>query len=559
MARLLAPALSLLLAAALPSCSSDDAADPAAAGAGGASGSGGAAGSEPGGDVSYGPMGSLSSADGKGKFRFGAASAATQIEDENTTSDWYEFTRPKKDGGLGKGKAPLGKGSMGYTKAIEDVGLLTQTKLDSYRMSMEWSRIEPKRNQINEEALKHYSDVLDALKAAGIRPVVTVHHFSNPVWVADPHDPECTKGVSDENLCGLGHPQGGPEVIKEMTEFAQLLAERFGDRVDEWGTVNEPVNYLLAAYGQGVFPPGRATVTDDLLGKFVPVVRDYMSAHAAMYKAIKAADTKDADGDGEAAVVGMSLNVGDFVPARMNAVSDNPVDVQARDRVVYVYHHLFVDSIRGGTFDANLDGTPDEQHPEWKGTIDWLGVQYYFRAGVSGNGIIPVLQVTPCFGSLDFGSCLPPIDPTYCVPQMLYEFYPAGIYGVLKDYGARYPDLPLIVSESGIATKVGKRRGESVVRVLEQIERARDEGVDVRGYYHWSLFDNFEWAEGYVPRFGLFTVDYENGFTRTATEGATVLGEIAGARRLTAAQRMTYGGDGPMTPEDDVAREVCNK
>lgn len=509
-------------------------------------------------DIAYKPMGSLSLPSGKGSFRFGAASAATQIEDKNTNSDWYWFTLPKSEGGLGKGKAPLGEASMGFSKAKDDIALLQQIKADSYRFSLEWSRVEPKRNQIDEAALAHYGELIDALKAAGIRPVITVHHFSNPVWVADPRDPDCKQGPSDDNLCGLGHPEGGPQVIKEMEEFAELLAKRFGDRVDEWGTVNEPINYLLAGYGVGNFPPGRSTLLSDLLGKFVPVVRDYMSAHARMYKAIKAADTIDADGDGQAASVGLSLSVADFEPSHQGALSTDPVDVEARDRVRYVYHHLFIESLRDGTFDPDLDGKGDEPQPDWKGTIDWLGLQYYFRAGVTGNGLIPVLKATPCFGNIDFGSCLPPIDPSYCVPTMLYEFYPQGIYGILKDYGTRYPELPLAVTEAGIATEVGKRRGENVVRVLEQIERARGEGVDVRGYYHWSLFDNFEWAEGFEPRFGLFHVDYAT-YERKATEGADVLGQIAGARVLTDALRTKYGGEGPMTPEDDVVREVCNK
>ena len=106
----------------------------------------------------------------------------------------------------------------------------------------------------------------------------------------------------------------------------------------------------------------------------------------------------------------------------------------------------------------------------------------------------------------------------------------------------------MVVTESGIATEVGARRAENVVRALEQIERAREEGVDVRGYYHWSLFDNFEWAEGFVPRFGLYHVDYTT-YDRTPTDGARVLGEIAASRRLTSALRAEHGGDGPMTPE----------
>jgi beta-glucosidase len=506
-------------------------------------------------EVAFGGVGSLSAASGRGSFRFGAASAATQIEDQNPATDWWVFTSPEAEGGLGQGKAPVGEASRGYSLALEDVALLVDLGLDSYRFSIEWARIEPERDTIDEDALAHYDAFVDALVAAGIEPILTIHHFANPLWVADPRDPDCEGGVSDANLCGLGHPEGGPAIVEEARQHAQLLAERYGDRVDVWGTVNEPVNYLLAAYGLGTFPPGRDLIfsEDTLLGEFVPVVRDYLRFHAAIYQAIDAADTGDADGDGSAADIGLSLNVGAFVPSRNNALSDDPADAAARDRVVNIYHHLFVDAIRAGRFDANLDGELDEELPEIAGTIEWLGVQYYFRAGVTSEpGLVPVLALTPCFTTFDFGACVPPVadDFSKCVPSMRYEYYEPGIYEVLKDYAARWPDLPLLVSESGIATEVGRRRAEHVVRSLEQIARARDEGVDVRGYLHWSLFDNFEWAEGFEPRFGLYQVDYQS-YARTPTEGADVFSAITATRSLTSAQRGDYGGTGPMTAEPD--------
>ncbi|MCE9571608.1 MAG: family 1 glycosylhydrolase [Deltaproteobacteria bacterium] len=509
-------------------------------------------------DITFPAMGSISAPSGKGSFRFGVATAATQIEDMNPNTDWYLWTKPTADGGLGRG-AFVGDASDGYTLAVADIQLLKDMHVDVYRFSIEWARIEPVKGQIDQAALDHYGEVLDNLRTAGIKPVVTIHHFSNPVWVDDPRDTNCAAGPTDTNLCGLGHPTGGPMVIAAMAAHAGLLAEKFGDRVDEWGTLNEPVNYLLAAYGVGQFPPGKSKMFSDLLADFVPVVRDYIAAHAAMYDAIKAHDTIDADGDGVAASVGLSLSVADWVASQDNEISTDPMDTAARDKVVYVFHHLFIDSIVNGNFDANLDGTPDEQQPTWTGKLDWLGVQYYFRTGVSGHrGLVPVLKLTPCFSGFDVGSCLPPIDNTFCVPTMGYEAYAPGIYDILKDMGARYPNLPLVVSEAGIATSTGERRAENVVRILEEIDHARRDGVDVRGYYHWSLYDNFEWAEGFVPRFGLYTVDFASG-ARTPTLGATVLGTIASTRTLTAAQRGQYGGTGPMTPEPgvDPAQNNC--
>jgi beta-glucosidase len=527
-------ALTLACAGATIGCSS-----------GGSTGSGGDGGPASQ-DIVFGAFGSSSAASGKGGFRFGASSAATQIEDQDTTTDWYLWTQPAP-AGLGNGPF-VGEASMGYTKDIEDIALLTDMHLDSYRFSIEWARVEPQKGVIDEAAMQHYSDLLDALKAKGIHPNVTIHHFSNPVWVDDPSDPTCKNGPSDTNLCGLDHPTGGPMVVQAMADHARLLAQRFGDRVDDWATLNEPVNYLLAAYGAAKYPPGKFGL-NDIEGQFMRALRNYLAAHAAMYKAIKEADTVDADGDGVAASVGLTKEAIEWVPARNNEISTAPVDVNARTRILWVYQYLFVEALRQGGLDTNFDGTLDEAHPEWKDTLDWLGVQYYLRAGVTGSpGIIPVLDLSPCYSGFDEGACVPPLDPTYVVPVMGYEHDPAGLYEVLTDFGKRWPDLPLTVTESGIATEVGARRAEVLVRALEQIEKARQGGADVRGYYHWSIYDNFEWAYGFVPRFGLYSVDRAT-FARTPTEGATVLGQIAQGRTLTEAVRKQYGGSGPLTPE----------
>lgn len=504
--------------------------------------------------ISFEEPGPLAGDAGKGSFRFGVATAATQIEDQNPTTDWYLWTQPASEGGLGNGEF-VGDATRGYSKAMEDLGLVAELGLDSYRFSIEWARIEPVRDQIDEAAIAHYRAQLEAMRAMGIHPVVTLHHFSNPVWVADPRDAGCADGPSDTNLCGLGSA-GGAMIVEEMAEHASLVALRFGDLVDEWGTLNEPVNYVLAAYGTGTFPPGRTDILS--VSALLGAIRDYVSAHAAMYQAIKAADTVDADGDGVAAHVGLSISVAYWEAARRNQPSTHPDDLAAVDRINYVMHYLFVDAALHGTFDTNLDGISDEDHPEWAGTLDWLGLQYYFRAGVSADrAVLPEpLSLTPCFGGFDLGACLPAKDPTFCVPDMGYEGWAQGFATVMRAYADRYPALPLVVTEAGIASDVGRRRAENVVRVLEAIDEVRSAGADIRGYYHWSLTDNFEWAEGFRPRFGLYTVDYST-YARTATEGATVYAEIAKARELSSAQRESYGGTGPMTPDPGFTNELC--
>ncbi|GAB4198227.1 MAG: GH1 family beta-glucosidase [Sandaracinaceae bacterium] len=504
----------------------------------------------------FGAVGPIRGGAGRGGFRFGVATAATQIEETNMRTDWWAWTAPTTMGGLGNGTY-VGDAVRGYANAQADVDLLEDLNLDAYRFSIEWARIEPNRDQIDMDAVQHYRELLMTLRERGIRPMVTIHHFSNPLWVDDPRiDPEtCTP--DDAQLCGWGH--SGPELVEELAEHAALLAALYGDLVDEWCTINEPVNYLFAAYGAGQFPPGRNwALNSRTQPRFLQVVQTFIDAHVAMYRAIHEYDTVDADdGDGVNASVGIPLSVANWVPTRRGAPSADPEDVRVANRFVYVYHYLLPDALLDGTWDPDLDPTTDdaEPRPDWAGTLDWLGVQYYFRAGVTSRpAVLTLLGGTPCVPPLlDGGACLDELgDPTFYVPAMRYEFYAPGFYDVVMGFHERYGarGLPLLATEAGIATEVGARRAENVVRILEQIGRLLDAGVDFRGYYHWSLMDNFEWAEGYEPKFGLYHVDRASpGYDRIPTLGATVYGEVAGGRALTEAHRTTYGGLGPMTPE----------
>ena len=501
-------------------------------------------------DLAFGEPGSLSLASGQGTFRFGAATAATQIEDGNVGTDWYSWTLPGADGGAGEGYF-IGDAVLGKTLALDDAVLVSDMHLDSYRFSLSWSRIEPQRDQISEEGLAHYDQLLDDLVEAGVRPMLTVHHFSNPLWTNNFLEGCPADGPTDENLCGWADPVGAPLIVEEIAEYGALLAQRYGDRVDDWCTINEPVNYLLASYGLGVFPPGEANLFGDL-SRLTDAMRNLLAAHAALYAAIKENDTVDADGDGVAADVGFSLSVAAWTPARDGQISDDPEDVAAAQRVRYVYHDLFPTSLLEGSFDADLDQAVDEDHPEWSGRVDWMGLQYYFRAGVTGKvALLPAVDAMIClagFEELAAGACLELEDPTKWVSSMGYEYYESGLGELLSEFADRWPDLPLVVTEGGIATVRGERRAENIVRSLEQIAGAQERGADVRGYYHWSLTDNFEWAEGFGPRFGLYSVDLED-YSRTPTLGAEVLGRIAGDRALIEEDRALYGGVGPMTPE----------
>ncbi len=503
--------------------------------------------------IGFGDEGPIAGAAGHGSFTFGVSTAAMQIEEDQTASDWHWWTLPVAQGGMGKGRGFVDDAVRGYAKAIDDIALIEAMHLDAYRFNPSWPRIEPTRDTIDTAALAHYDAFIDALVAAGIKPVITVHHFSSPIWVDDfrndgPSAPPCVP--SDTDLCGWDDDAGADQIIAEMAEYAGRLATEYGDRVDEWGTLNEPVNYLVASYGAGQFPPGKAFALGDGQG-LIRAIRNYLRAHVAMYEAIKANDTIDADGDDVAAHVGFSLNHLTWTASRENQWSTDPVDLAAQEAIRRAYHHLFVVAARTGGLDTDLDGVVDETLDNWtRDTLDWLGVQYYARLGVTGQyQLNAVFQFQPCLSPLLMDACVAPADPTHCIPEMEYEYYEPGVYEVIMEYHEAYPGLPISVTESGIATEVGRRRSEHLVRSLEQIARARDEGADVRGYYHWSLMDNFEWIYGYGPRFGLYSVDRTGTYPRTPTEGATTLGAIARSRRITSTQRGTFGGLGPMTEE----------
>ena len=516
--------------------------------------------------IAFPPEGPVAGDQGKGSFTFGAATAAAQIEESVPELDWHLWTSPAPDG-LGMGEAFVGDAVRGYELALDDVILAADTNLDAYRFNVNWSRLEPTRDNINQTAVAHYDDLIDALTAADIKPMITIHHFSSPVWVDDPRrDPEAPCTPSDTDLCGWDDEAGAAAITAEIAELGALMAREYGDRVDEWVTLNEPINYLLSAYGIGSYPPGRGDVFDlldeDAMLALLNTVERYAAAHVALYDAIKANDTVDADGDGVAANVGYVISVIDWIPSRNGEPSNDPADIAASDNVRYVYHQIFTDALVYGQWDGNLDRMIEEseQRPDWAGKIDFLGPQYYFRGGVTDlEGLnIPIIGGFPCFAGLPVtDACVRVQDPTKCIPTMQYEYAEEGLSIILEEFAALWPDLPMTVTEAGIATEVGARRSENVVRTLEQIWKARQNGADVRGYYHWSLMDNFEWDLGFAPKFGLYSVDVEGGtYTRTPTGGAITLAEIAGTRRLSPAMSDEFGGVGPMTPESADAPAV---
>ena len=254
---------------------------------------------------------------GRGSFRFGAATAATQIEDQNPLDRLVSLDRAAARRARRTARSSATPCS-GYTHALDDVELLRALHLDSYRFSIEWARVEPQRDVINEAALAHYDAVIDALVAAGIRPNVTVHHFSSPVWVGRSAPSRLRRRTERHEPVRLGRSgrRGADHRRAGRARAPARAALRRSRR--RLGTLNEPVNYLLSSYGIGDVPAGRQLLLTDF-GKLITVGAQLSARPRRHLRRDQGGRQIDADGDGVAAQVGLTLNVVEWLPSHDNA------------------------------------------------------------------------------------------------------------------------------------------------------------------------------------------------------------------------------------------------
>lgn len=494
------------------------------------------------------------------EFRFGASTAAHQVEggQKNSWTLWETLDYSKQFVA-----EPSGKATDHYNRYVEDLDLVQWMGLDVYRLSIEWSRIEPEKGVYNDDEVEHYKAVFEAMKKRGIRPSVTLHHFTEPQWFTDltklsqpVNDSFCPSGPSDTDFCFWSNPDA-PEVF---AAFCGLAAQEYGQYVDEWMTFNELSGYWIQSTVMGDFPPGLTAPTMDEVNQLaLPVLKGLLASHAACYKAIHENDTVDADGDGVNARVGLTTGTGAVYPAD----KDNPDDVAAAQQGKSLATFLVFDAVNDGKLDADFDGMPEEEHPEWADTLDLLGLQYYASTVIVGMQVHPLLLGAPCTNVEDeilmalqiLAGCPPPPTPDFPMgdepPEQVWgrQHDPQGLLQVLGDLHERYPQLPIVITENGYANHDVKRAG-SLVRHLDACHQALEAGIPLEGYYHWSLLDNFEWGHGFAVRFGLVRVDYDT-LKRTPTIAAEVYREITGARGLTAGLLQAYGGSGVLPVEGE--------
>lgn len=348
-------------------------------------------------------------------FLWGAATSAYQVEGGIESADWSRFF-------------PAGKACDHYRLYEEDFDLLEELNLNAYRFSLEWSRLEPEPGGWDREEAAHYRAYLEDLKARGMKTMVTLHHFTTPLWMAE-------KGGWESR-----------EMPKRFARFAARAFSQYGDLVDFWLTINEPFSvYAPLSYLTGQWPPRKKNPLS-----FLKVVANQIRAHKKVYEALHP--------EGR---VGVVKNNAFFKP-----VGKCPLNRALARTGRYFANRFFLDRIRGH--------------------LDFIGLNYYFPCRIS------------CLG---FSGEKGPLS------DIGWEVWPEGIYHVLKDLG-RY-DLPVYITENGVADKKDRLRKDFVKKHLFWAHKAMEEGVDLRGYFYWSLLDNLEWDKGFGPRFGLAEVGYE--------------------------------------------------
>jgi beta-glucosidase len=421
-------------------------------------------------------------------FLWGAATSAHQVEGANRLNDWWRF---EQESGRIAGGDVSGDACRHYELFDSDFALAAADHHNAHRLSIEWSRIVPAEGRIDTAAIAHYHDVFASLKRRGLLPVVTLHHFTNPVWIAD---------------------RGGWEnrdTIRHFCDFVRVCAREYGAQVDWWCTINEPEVFAFRGWSEGVWPPAKHNVRTAL-----EVMANLLEAHARAAAILREEDRTDADGDGHATRIGFAKHLVQLEPAAPWSPFDS-LRAMFEDRA---FNAASVRSLETGKLRLEIPGAGVVERglPGMKGSSDWFGLNYYTRWMVNMFG--PEAHV---------------VKKGVELTDLGWEIRPEGLEIALVR--ASKAGLPVLVTENGFADANDRIRPRALVESLLHMQSAVARGVNVIGYLHWSLLDNFEWSDGYRGRFGLYRVDFSRADrARTRTRSADLFARIARANGVTA-------------------------
>jgi len=396
-------------------------------------------------------------------FLWGSATAAYQVEGHCTNNNWYRFESALDEQGrpriLNGQRAGICCDHWNLYK--EDIKLMQALSLNAYRFSVEWSKIEPEQGKYDEAALDHYEDVVDELVKSGIEPMITLHHFTDPIWFEGQ---------------GAFLQEKAPEIF---AGFVAKVVRRLGSKVKLWGTINEPTVYAMQGYLKGHFPP--ALKAPDKVGI---VLRNLLRAHTAAYQRIK--------GVAPAAQVGLVAAIVHYEPARRWHI----IDVLAARAFNRSLNEMHLEYLVDGVFKFSIPGARQVVFDSGvREAFDFVGLNYYTR----------LFQGFRLFGDERYREVVKALPER--LTDMRWEIYPEGLYRALKMI-ARYTSKPVYVTENGLADDSDTKRAAFIEDHLRVLNRAVGEGMNVKGYFYWSLLDNFEWAFGFTKRFGLYHVDF---------------------------------------------------
>ena len=425
-------------------------------------------------------------------FTWGISTSAHQFEGGNDANNWSAWERR---GRIHTGEVS-GLACDWWANAEKDFDLARSLGIRGLRLSLEWSRLEPREGDFDEAAVLRYRAMIEALIARGIKPMVCLHHFTNPLWFE-------ARGAFLAD-----------DAVETFARFATRVVDAFGDLVNDFITFNEPNVYAVQGYIIGVFPPGR--VGDILSARKVMIAMT--RAHAAAYRAMKAKKP--------GLHIGFTQNVIRFAPKNPRALGDRAI---ARGHEAS-FDDAMIHAIMGG--ELSMLSRPFVPDPvEVSGTTDFLGINYYSRLHVAFDPRQPKAL---------FGHVFVPED------AMQGDLATMGPYGECDPEGLayfvrRYASLgkPIHILENGVPDRDDRVRPWFIAETARVLHGLIAEGHDIRGYYHWSLVDNFEWCEGWLLRFGLVGLDPDTQ-VRTMRDSGRLYGAIATKNALCAEDVAKY-------------------
>lgn len=403
----------------------------------------------------------------------GVATAATQIEGGCDTTNWADWA--KTPGHIADGTTPV-RATGHWERWREDTELMASLGIQTYRFGVEWARLEPQPGVFSDEAFAHYRDEITLLRDKGIRPLLTLHHFNNPRWF--------------ESMGAFEHPDCVPIFLR----FVERVVTELGDLVEDWCTINEPNVYATFGYLYGVFPPGAKS-----LPRTLRVMTNLAHAHITAYELIHALRA------GKPTRVTFAIHLRVFDPAN----PANPVHRALARAQEFLFQEAVTEAMCTGRFRMPLRRPEGIREGRY---YDALGINYYSRSWVSkiGDAARPGAELN------DLG----------------WEIYPEGLERVARWAYDRWP-APIWVTENGTADNTERFRTQFLHDHLEIVAAARSTGLPFERFYHWCFVDNWEWAEGEVPRFGIVALDYAT-HERTVKPSGRFYADVIAAGGVTA-------------------------